>query len=162
MKKYKNKYHKYPRMPLALIRNWKRTGDASLFVLLEALLRWRRRSVRLRQRHDAVRALQVRLEGSLIGGLQGMEEMLCLPRVVTMESPIAPKGEVQEQQQLKDSRKKKPLLSGLQISKRNLLSGNESGLWVGVVYAFFDGFRQNSHISGIVREHDQQSWNNHK
>lgn len=36
-----------------------------------------------------------------------MEEMLRLPNIVTMESPVAPKGEGQKQQQLKDSVKKK-------------------------------------------------------
>lgn len=88
-----------------------------------------------------------------------MEEMLRLPNVVTMESPVAPKGEGQKQQQWKGSdsvKQTKQKNFGLQISKQNLLSGYESGLWVGVVYAFFDGFRQNSHVSGIVREHGQQ------
>lgn len=61
--------------------------------LLQTLLGGRGRAVGLRQRHDAVRALEVRLEGLLIGGLQRLEQMLRLPAVVTMETPIAPTGE---------------------------------------------------------------------
>lgn len=87
-----------------------------------------------------------------------MEEMLRLPNVVTMKSPVAPKGEGQKQQQLKGTEKKK---EKKKMWKRNLLSGDESGLWVGVVDAFSDGFCQNSHVSGIAREHGQQHWNNH-
>lgn len=144
------------RIPLALLRKGARTGVSSLNVLLEALLRWGRRSVRLRQRHDAVRALQVRLEGLLIGGLQGMEEMLRLPNVVTVKSPVAPEGEEPEAATVKGHRKEKK-----KMWKRNLLSGDESGLRVGIVDAFSDGFCQNSHVSGIVREHGQQHRNNY-
>lgn len=58
--------------------------------LLEALLRGRGRAVRLRQRHDAVRAAQVRLQGLLIGGLQRLEQVLGLAAVVAVETPVAP------------------------------------------------------------------------
>lgn len=43
----------------------------------------------------------MRLEGLLIGGLQRLEQMLCLPAVVTMEAPIAPKGEDKEKQEMR-------------------------------------------------------------
>lgn len=46
-----------------------------------------------------------------------MEEMLRLPRVVAMESPVAPKGEGQEQQHLRDWVKNHKVLFGLQTSK---------------------------------------------
>lgn len=93
----------------------------------------------------------MRLEGLLVGGLQYLKEMLCLPGVVTVEAPVAPKGEATiETRRL--GKLKLPLL-GIHIRKGNLLSGNEPGLRVSVVNALFDGFRQNSHMSGIVREH---------
>lgn len=60
--------------------------------LLQTLLRRRRGPVWLGQRHDAVWALQVRLEGLLIGGLQRLEKMFCLPAVVAVKAPVAPTG----------------------------------------------------------------------
>lgn len=94
----------------------------------------------------------MRLEGLLIGGLQRLKEMLRLPGVVPVEAPVAPKGERQQSRASK-SVNSKILLLRLNSLKKNLLSGNEPGLRVSVVNAFFDGFRQNSHMSGIVREH---------
>ena len=61
--------------------------------LLQTLLGGGGRAVRLRQRHDAVRALQVGLQGLLIGRLQRLEQVLRLPAVVTMETPVASTGE---------------------------------------------------------------------
>lgn len=43
------------------------------------------------------------LQGLLIGGLQAVEEVLRLPNVVTVEAPVAPEGEDQTQQPLRDS-----------------------------------------------------------
>lgn len=103
----------------------------------------------------------MRLESLLIGGLQRLKEMLRLPGVVPVEAPVAPKGEGR-QLRASESVNSKILLLGLNILKKNLLSGNEPGLRVSVVYAFFDGFRQNSHMSGIVREHGGRAVNNHK
>lgn len=68
-----------------------RAGRAVRF-LLQTLLRRRRGPVWLGQRHDAVWALQVRLEGLLICGLQRLEKMFCLPAVVTVKAPVAPTG----------------------------------------------------------------------
>lgn len=59
--------------------------------LLQTLLRARRRAVRLRQRHDAVRVLQVGLQGFLVGGLQHVVQVLCFPAKVTVESPVTPR-----------------------------------------------------------------------
>lgn len=64
---------------------------------LQALLGGRGGAVRRGQRQDAVGALQVRLESLLIGGLQRLEQMLRLPAVVTMETPVAPRGEGEEE-----------------------------------------------------------------
>lgn len=58
--------------------------------LLETLLGGRRRAVGLGQGHDAVRALQVRLQSLLIGGLQRLKQKLRLPAVVAVETPVAP------------------------------------------------------------------------
>ena len=41
------------------------------------------------------------LEGLLIGGLQCLEQVLCLPAVVAVEAPVAPAGEEQEEQEEK-------------------------------------------------------------
>lgn len=70
---------------------WMEAGKGRSF-LLEALLWGRGRAVGLRQRHDAVRAAQVRLQGLLIGGLQRLEQVLRLPAVVAVETPVAPWG----------------------------------------------------------------------
>lgn len=78
----------------AVRRGGRRPPSRASWVLLQALLGRRRRTVGLRKRHDAVRAPQVRLEGLLIGGLQRLKQMLRLPTVVTMETPVAPEGEV--------------------------------------------------------------------
>lgn len=43
----------------------------------------------------------MRLEGLLIGGLQCLEQVLCLPAVVTMEAPVAPAGEDKEKQRVR-------------------------------------------------------------
>ena len=40
------------------------------------------------------------LEGLLIGGLERLEQMLCLPAVVTMETPVAPMGEDKDKQKM--------------------------------------------------------------
>ena len=40
--------------------------------------------------------------------------------------------------------------------KQHLLSGDGSGLGVGIVNAFLDGLRQNSHMSGVVGKHGEQ------
>lgn len=139
------------------VRRWD-TGDGTTgsqthqkagccVVLLQTLLRGRRGAVRLGQRHDAVRAPQVRLQGLLIGGLQGLEQVLCLPAVVTMESPVAPgEGEGKPNEMNGEN----TFNVNLQL---DLLSSDGSGLRVGVMYAFPDGLSQNSHVSGIVREH---------
>lgn len=58
--------------------------------LLEALLGAGGRAVRLRQRHHAVRALEVGLQGLLVGGLQRVVQVLCLPAEVTVETPVTP------------------------------------------------------------------------
>lgn len=41
------------------------------------------------------------LEGLLIGGLQCLEQVLCLPAVVAVEAPVAPAGEEQEEKKEK-------------------------------------------------------------
>lgn len=58
-----------------------------------------------------------------------MEEMLRLPNVVTMESPVAPKGEGQKQRQLKGTEKKgKKSESETYFLAMNLAS--ESASWM--------------------------------
>ncbi|TNN50048.1 hypothetical protein EYF80_039726 [Liparis tanakae] len=71
-----------------------------------ALLGGGGRAVRRGQRQDAVGALQVRLESLLIGGLQRLEQMLRLPAVVTMETPVAPGGEGEEEHTSSETRKR--------------------------------------------------------
>ncbi len=76
------------------------TNRGASWFLLQTLLGRRGGTVRLRQRHNAVRALQVRLQGLLIGGLQRLEQMLRLPAVVTVETPVAPAGEDEGKQRI--------------------------------------------------------------
>lgn len=136
------------------------------WLLLKTLL-WRRRgTVRLGQRHNAVRALQVRLEGLLISGLKRLEQMLCLPTVVTMETPVAPIGEDREKKMSRWWRKSFYLTrlkektwmavhhkQRFKTLKQYLLSCNGSSFRVCIMNAFLDGLCQDSHMSRIVREH---------
>lgn len=59
-------------------------------VSLEALLGGGGGAVRCRQRHQAVAAPQVGLQGLLIGRLQALKEKLRLPAKVAVEAPVAP------------------------------------------------------------------------
>lgn len=58
--------------------------------LLETLLGAGGGAIRLGQGHDAVRVLQMRLQGLLVGRLQGVVQMLCLSAEVTVETPVTP------------------------------------------------------------------------
>ena len=58
--------------------------------LLETLLGAGGGAIRLWQGHDAVRVLQMRLQGLLVGRLQGVVQMLCLSAEVTVETPVTP------------------------------------------------------------------------
>lgn len=60
--------------------------------LLQTLLRAGRRAIRLRQRHDAVRVLQVGLQGLLVGGLQCVVQVFRFSAEVTVEPPVTPRG----------------------------------------------------------------------
>lgn len=63
--------------------------------LLETLLGAGGGAIRLWQGHDAVRVLQMRLQGLLVGRLQGVVQMLCLSAEVTVETPVAPGNKAQ-------------------------------------------------------------------
>lgn len=67
-------------------------GESGGGVLLQTLLGGRRGPVGLGEGHHAVGALQVRLQGLLIGGLQHLEQVLRLAAVVAVEAPVAPGG----------------------------------------------------------------------
>lgn len=58
--------------------------------LLETLLGAGGGAIRLWQGHNAVRVLQMRLQGLLVGGLQGVVQMVCLSAEVTVETPVTP------------------------------------------------------------------------
>lgn len=120
--------------------------------LLEALLRGRGRAVGLRQRHDAVGAAQVRLQGLLVGGLQGLEQVLRLPAVVAVETPVAPEGRGGGGG---DEKRETPAGRPAEDApeRGDSLPGDGPGLGVGVMDSLLDGLGQDGHVSGIVGEH---------
>lgn len=61
-------------------------------VLLEALLRAGGGAIGLRERHNTIRALQMRLQSLLIGQLESLKELLRLLTEVAVETPITPKN----------------------------------------------------------------------
>lgn len=63
--------------------------------LLETLLGAGGGAIRLWQGHNAVRVLQMRLQGLLVGGLQSVVQMLCLSAEVTVETPVTPGNKAQ-------------------------------------------------------------------
>lgn len=110
-------------------------------VLLEALLRAGGGAIGLRERHNTIRALQMRLQSLLIGQLESLKELLRLLTEVAVESPITPKntrdsGIFQSRSfSYTDSNSKNP---------NHILSGNRSGFCVCIVDSFLNGFHQNS------------------
>lgn len=63
--------------------------------LLETLLGAGGRAIWLGQGNDAVRVLQMWLQGLLVRRLQGVVQMLCLSAEVTVETPVTPGSKAQ-------------------------------------------------------------------
>lgn len=80
------------------VRQRGKNGGTEL--LLETLLGGGRGAVGLGEGHDAVRSLQVRLQGLLIGRLQRLKQMLRFPAELTVETPITPVGEGERKQKV--------------------------------------------------------------
>lgn len=127
---------------------------------LEALLWAGGGTVRLRQWHNAVRTLQVRLDGLLIGRFQSLKQVLCLSAVVPMKSPITsvhtdkfkripqPTNQIYKENQIMKCRAKLNVQT-----KVDLLSGYRSGLRVSIMNSFLDGLSENCNMPRIIRKH---------